>query len=134
GEVEEGAGAAYLAPPLEGAVRERGVTQLRDLRHRDGSGPRQRPPGPGASPLRRPPATAACGRGDQAHHALVPVDDADDRDPDGHAADVVLRAVDRVDDPAAVGGAGGAVLLPDDGVPNAGARELGADGLLARAV
>jgi hypothetical protein len=63
-----------------------------------------------------------------AHHAVLL--QREQRRPPGHAADVVLRAVDRVDDPAARAAPLGAELLPEDGVAGARGGEPLADELL----
>src|SRR5699024_7015260 len=105
--------AAGLPPALERAVGERGVGEPGDPGDGDLPGLRQGATGPGAGALRRPPAAAEGRRGDEPHDAVLAVDEPDEGGPDRDTAHVVLRPVDRVDDPPALAGPDVAELLAD---------------------
>ena len=87
----------------------------------------QGPAGPRALAAGGPPAAAESRGRDHADDDVGSVDEGDERGPDGHAAYVVLGAVDRVEDPAPAArrpctGCVGAELLADDGVVRCGPR------------
>jgi len=63
-----------------------------------------------------PPSAIQSGRGHDAEDDHVVDPQCDQRRPDGDAANVVLRPVDRVDDPRALAGAGRTGFLADDRV------------------
>ena len=102
---------AFLGIPHERQLR---VVQGRDARRLDAFAVPER-----AAPACGPPSHPDRGSGDDADDERARVLEADERRPDRHAAHVVLRAVDRVDDPAilTVDRAGLVVeFLTDDGV------------------
>src|SRR5207342_3818811 len=85
----------------------------------------------GARTLGGPPALAQCRRADDADHRLALIDEGDQGGPDRDAADKVLGAVDRVDDPAAGTVARTAEFLAQDGVAGTGPGKLAANGLFS---
>ena len=88
----------------------------------------------GAQPAGGPPPSAQRWCRHDADDDVVPVEQGDEGGPDRHPAHVVLRPVDRVDDPAASSRACLAVLLAEHGVVGPAGGELLADGALDRAV
>src|SRR5206468_7497011 len=72
--------------------------------------------GPGAVAARGPPPALQDGCGDDADDDRVVGPQCDQRRPDRYAADVVLRAVDRIDDPRARRVARRTGLFADDRV------------------
>ena len=90
-----------VLPAAERGVRQRRVVERRDIGDPARLSRGQRLAGPRAAALRRPPASAEGRRRDDAGDDLVLDHQADERRPDRNAADEVLGAVDRVDDPAA---------------------------------
>src|SRR5207253_7969502 len=54
----------------------------------------------GPTPANRGPALAECRGGSERRDQLPSALDGEQRGPDGNAADEVMRAVDRIDDPA----------------------------------
>ena len=125
---------ARFRPAADARVGERGVGQLADLGDLAARCLGQRPARPGAAARRRPPAPSERRRGDHAHHDLVPVHQPDERGPDGDAADVVLRRVDRVEHPAPRPAAGLPGLLAEHGVARPGPAQDVAQRVLGRPV
>ena len=84
----------------------------------------------------RPPPAPERRRRDHTDHKLVSLLQCQQRRPDGDPADVVLRAVDRIDDPAASAGAGLGlpVLLAKDRVAGVPLGEALADRFLDGAI
>jgi hypothetical protein len=126
----EGLQAVAVLPLGEGGVGQRRVVEPRDVRDVALRRLHQGPAGPGPAARRRPPAALEQGGRHDAEDHLVLHHQRDQRGPDRHAAHEVLRPVDRVHDPPALAVAGGAVLLPEHGVPRPRARQGPADALL----
>jgi len=133
-QVEERLEAAGALPFGEVGVRQRGVAQVGHGGDVQAAGGGQAPACPGAGPGRGPPAAAERGCRDHAEDGPSLVEQRDERRPHRDAADVVLGAVDGVDDPLPRAVAAGAELLPDDGVARPGAPQLGAHEVLGVAV
>ena len=119
------------------AVEDLGVARARaDRRHADP--PRRVSPpvaGPGAAAPPRPPALVEGRRGHDRGLQLAVALDGQQRPEQGHATDVVVGPVDRVDVPAHRRVAGlGAVLLADEAVVGEGREEPLADAALDRRV
>ena len=125
---------AALVPAGERGVGQRGVLEAAYVGDLAPGRLEQRPAGPGAVAGRGPPATLELRGGDHAEHHLVVDDEGDERGPDRHAADEVLGAVDRVDDPASLAVPGRALLLAGDRVAGAHPRQRAPDALLDRLV
>src|SRR6266568_5090742 len=77
-----------------------GVAELRVLEARHLRDPQRHAVGEGTGAPGRPPAPAECRRGGQTDHQAAVALQGDQRGEHRDAADVVLGAVDRVDDPA----------------------------------
>ena len=114
-------------PPAE-QYEKRGGFELGHLRHPDLAGVHERLAGERAAVLGRPPAAAERGRRDAAGDDLAGLLERDERRPHRDAADEVGRAVDRIDDPAALVRSGGpldlALLLAEHDVAGPGGLEL----------
>ncbi|MPM49152.1 hypothetical protein SDC9_95880 [bioreactor metagenome] len=100
GQPDEVVAEAEVEPAGQRGEGQRGVVQLRDGGDVAGLGVTAQHPGPGALSAGGPPPPAE-GRGtDHSGDHLGALHQRDQRGPHRHAADVVLGAVDRVDDPA----------------------------------
>jgi hypothetical protein len=134
GQVEEAVEPAPLLPAGQARVRQARVGEVGDVGDPAAGRVLQPPSRPGADVLGRPPPAVQGGCGHQPDDRLVAVEQRDQSGPHGHAADEVLRPVDRVEDPAA-----GAVprrpeLLAHDGVAGTGPAEGDPEHLLDGAV
>lgn len=132
-QVQEAGQLAALLPAGQRGVRERGVLDAADLGYPQPGRRGQAAAGEGSQALGGPPAAVERRSRDDADHravaALAALHQRDQRRPDRHPADVVLGAVDRVDDPAARSRALAAELLAEHRVPWPGPLELAADEL-----
>jgi hypothetical protein len=102
----EGAAEAADVEALRARGRHHRVVEARDARDPDRLSVRER-----ALTSRRPPAAAERGRRDDAEDDLAVPLEREQRRVDRDAADVALRAVDRIEDPADRRGSLGAALL-----------------------
>src|SRR6185436_11679974 len=103
-----GQGEEALVQAVEEHLR---LSDRRDLRDADTLAVAER-----SLAARGPPAAAEGGGGDDACGEPAAVLEADQRGEDRDAADVVLRRVDRIDDPAPLARAAGAELFSHDPV------------------
>ena len=121
---------AALLPAVQGRVGQRRVLEAAYVGDVALRGLEQRAAGPRAVARRGPPAPLELRGRHDAEHDLVVDGERDQGGPDGDAADEVLRAVDRVHDPAPLAVAGRALLLAGHRVPRPDPRQGAADGLL----
>ncbi len=108
---------APLRPAADARVGERGVAELGHAGYPAPCRLGQAAAGPRSAARRGPPAPAEGRGGHHADHDLRAVHQPDERRPHRYAADVVLGAVDRVDDPAPWPAAPPARLLAEHRVP-----------------
>ena len=123
-----------LVPAGERRVGQRRVVEPGHVGDVALRGPQQRLAGPGAAVLGGPPAALQLRGADHPDHHLVVDHQRDQRGPDGHPADEVLGAVDRVDHPAPLAVTGRAHLLAEHRVARPGPRQRATDALLDRLV